>query len=81
MHEVMLLSAVFGAVVIGLVQLQLPVVVTPQVWVPRAFSSWKLRPPTTGTGVSLSVLVPSPIWKTVLPPQQYAAPLEVSPQV
>jgi hypothetical protein len=41
----------------------------------------KVNPPRTATGTLLDVVEPSPSSPSVLPPQQYAAPPVVSPQV
>ena len=59
-----------------------PEVARPQVWLPPALMEAKVKPPLTGTGVLGSGLVePLPSWPTPLPPQQYAAPTVVIPQV
>ncbi len=41
----------------------------------------KVSPPETGTGLNLAVVVPSPSWPEMLPPQQYAAAPAVMPHV
>ena len=50
-------------------------------WLPPALSAAKLKPPDTSTGVSRSVVVPSPTWPSMLGPQQWASPAMVSPQL
>ena len=44
-------------------------------------SAANVRPPATGVGTSRWVVVPSPRPPLPLKPQQYAAPLVVTPQV
>jgi hypothetical protein len=55
--------------------------VRPQECCPPALSPAKVSPPDTGTGIELLFVVPLPSWPHLLNPQQYAAPLVVSPQV
>jgi hypothetical protein len=46
-----------------------------------ALTAAKLSPPETATGLVRVVVVPSPSSPAPLPPQQYAAPADVTPQV
>src|SRR5439155_1174404 len=56
--------------------------VTPHVWALPAVNVLKRFPPDTGAGVTPRVVSsPRPSWPTEFPPQQYAAPLGVSPHV
>ena len=59
-----------------------PLVVTPQVSESLVLTAVNVSPPETATGVRRSVpYVPSPSSPTVLFPQHYAAPLDVTPHV
>src|SRR5438309_10304634 len=62
-----------------------PVVVRPHVCkppptaIPPRATAENVRPPVTATGTELEVVEPSPNWPSELSPQQYAAPVVVSP--
>src|SRR5690242_2358882 len=48
---------------------------------PQVLRAENVSPPVTATGTELEVSEPSPRSPSALPPQQYAAPLGVRPQV
>jgi len=62
-------------------QYAVPSVVKPQLYAPPALIVVKASPPATDTGPNDWVVVPSPNCPDPLEPQQYGAPLVVTPQV
>jgi len=60
-----------------------PLGVSPQVCSAPALTAANVSPPETATGIAVAplVVVLFPSWPTELIPQQYAAPLGVTPQV
>src|SRR4051794_27895126 len=60
-------------------QYRAPRLVMPQLLLAPIARVVNVSPPATATGVRRSINVPSPSCPCALPPQQYAAPLGVSP--